>query len=109
MMVWPDPGKLGGVLPALVLWGVSWLVLSVCRGAGAGHSPCSGHRQFGRKPEVAPPDAYRARDRYRTAQGVRAVHRWSEARLGALEKVLGLAQDHDISGQYMGNLWRVNP
>ena len=20
-----------------------------------------------------------------------------------------LAQDHDISGQYMGNLWRVNP
>eukprot|EP00964_Phaeocystis_antarctica_P047340 scaffold27385_cov36-Phaeocystis_antarctica.AAC.2 len=46
-------------------------------------------RQFGRNPEVAPPDgdAYRARDRYRTAQGVRAVHtRWSEARLGALEK-----------------------
>ena len=32
----------------------------------------------------------RARDRYRTAQGVRAVHRWSEARLGALEKEIGL-------------------
>ena len=50
------------------------------RRRGGGHSPCSGHRQFGRKPEVAPPDAYRARDRYRAAQGVRAVHRWSEAR-----------------------------
>ena len=32
-----------------------------------------------RKPEVAPPDAYRVYGRYRTAQVVRVVHRWSEA------------------------------
>jgi len=31
------------------------------------------------KPEVAPPDAYRAHGPYRTAQVVRVVHRWSEA------------------------------